>query len=122
MFENTILRQIFWPERDENFKWLHNEELHGLYRSPNTVRVIKPRRSRWAVYVARMEEVRSAFKILTGTPTGKKHLGRPWRRCEHNIRMDLKGVGINTRNWVHSAQDRNYWRAVVNAALNFWVP
>ena len=57
--------------------------------------------------------------MLTGKPTGKIPLGRPRRRWEDNIRMDLKKIGINTRNWVHSAQDRDYWRALVNAALNF---
>ena len=51
-------------------KWLHNEEFHSLDRSPNTVRVIKSRRLRWAGHVVRMEEGRSAFKILTGKPTG----------------------------------------------------
>ena len=60
-----------------------------------------------AFHVARMEEVRSAFKILTGTPAGKIPLGRPRRRWEDNIRMDLKEI-INTRNWVDSAQDRDY--------------
>ena len=60
----------------------------------------------------------NAFKILTGTPTGKESLGRLRRRCEENIRMDLKETNINTRNWIDSAQNRNYWRAVLNAALN----
>ena len=55
-----------------------------------------------------MEEGRSAFKILTGKPTGKRPLGRPRRRWEDNIRMDLKEIGINTRNWVDSAHDRDY--------------
>ena len=61
------LSRIFGPKRDENGEWrmLHNEELHSLYRSPNILRVIKSRRLRWAGHVARMEEVRSAFKILT---------------------------------------------------------
>ena len=68
-----------------------------------------------------MEE-RSAFKILTGKPTGKRLLGRPRRRWEDNIRMDLEKIGINVGNWVDSAQDRNYWRALVNAALNLRVP
>ena len=53
---------------------LHNEELHSLYRSPNIVRVIKSRRLRWVGHVTRMEEGRSAFKILTGKPTGKRPL------------------------------------------------
>jgi hypothetical protein len=77
---------------------------------------------RWAGHVARMEECRSAFKILTGTPIGKRPLGRPKRRWEDNIRMDLKETGINTRNWVDSAHDRDEWRALVNAGLNFRVP
>ena len=55
---------------------------------------------RWTDHVARIEEGRSAFKILTGTPTGKRPLGRPRHRWEDNIRMDLKDIGINTRNWV----------------------
>ena len=69
-----------------------------------------------------MEGGRSAFKILTGKPTGKRTLGRPRRRWEDNIRMDLEEIGINARNWVDSAQNRNYWRALVNAALNLRVP
>ena len=79
-----------------------------------------------------MEEGRSAFKFLTVKPTGKRplgrprrrwgHLGRPRRRWEDNIRMGLKEIGINAGNWVDSAQDRNYWRALVNAALNLRVP
>ena len=75
--------------------------------SPNIVRVIKSIRLRWAGHVARMEEGRSAFKILTGKPTGKRPLGRPRRRWEDNIEMDLKEIGINTRNWVDLAQDRD---------------
>ena len=61
-----------------------------------------------------MEEGRSAFKILTGKPTRKRPLGRPRRRWEE--------IGINAGNWVDSAQDRNYWRVLVNAALNLRVP
>ena len=93
-----------------------------MYRSRNIIRVIKSRSLRWAGHVARMEEGRNALKILTGKPTGKRPLGRPRRRFEVNIRMDLEGIGINAENWVDSAQDRDYWRALVNAALNVWVP
>ena len=82
----------------------------SLYHSPNTVRLIKVRRLRWAGPVARMEEGRSAFKILTGTSAGKRPLGRPRSRWEANIRMDLKESGISARNWVDSVQDRDYWR------------
>ena len=68
-----------------------------------------------------MEEGRSAFKILTGEPTENRPLGRPRRRWEDNIRMDLEEMGINSINLVDSAQVRDYWRALVNAALNLWV-
>ena len=73
VFENRILRRIFGPKRDANGEWrrLHNEELHSLYRSPSIARVIKSSRLRWAGHVARMEESRSAFKLLTGKRTGK---------------------------------------------------
>ena len=76
----------------------------------------------WAGHVPRMEEGRSAIKILTGKPTGKRPLGRPRRKWEDNIRMDLEEIGIDAGNCVDSAQDRNYWRALVNAALNLRVP
>jgi len=69
-----------------------------------------------------MEKDRSSFQILTGEHTGMRPLGRPRRRCEDNIRMDLKEIGIDTRNWVDSSQARDYWRALVNAALNLRVP
>ena len=69
-----------------------------------------------------MEEGRSAFKMLTGRPAGKRPLGRPRRRWEGNIRINLKGICINTRNLADSAQDRDYWRTIVNVALNLRVP
>ena len=69
-----------------------------------------------------MEEGRRALKILTGKPRGERPLGRPRRRWEDNIRMDHEEIGMNAANWVHSAQDSDYWRALVNAALNLRVP
>ena len=71
---------------------------------------------------ARMEEGRSAFKMLIGNSARKRPLGRPRHRWEDNIRMDLKEMGIDTRNWVDSAQGGDYWRAFVNATLNLQVP
>ena len=83
------MRRIFGPKRDENGEWrrLHNEKLHSSYRTPNIVRVIKSRTLRWSPHIARIEEGRSALKIVNGKPTGKRPLGRPRRRCEDNIRM-----------------------------------
>ena len=56
-----------------------------------------------------MEEGRSDFKILTGKPTGKRSLATPRRRWKNSIRMDIKEIGINTRNRIDSAHDRDYW-------------
>ena len=78
---------ILKQDPEENI-WVHSEDLYSLYRSPNILRVIKSRRLRWAGHVARMEEGRSAFKILTGKSTGKRPLGRPRRRWEDNIRNE----------------------------------
>ena len=104
VFENRILRRIFGPKRDENGEGrrLHNEELHSLHHSPNrpALRVIKFIRLRGAGHIARIEEGRSSFKILTDKPAGKRPLGRPRRKWEENVRMDLKGIAINKRNWV----------------------
>ena len=71
-------------------------------------RAIKSRRLRWVGHAARMEESKSAFKILTGKPAGRRPLGRPRRRWEDNIRMDLEEMGINAGSWVDLAQDRDY--------------
>ena len=95
---------------------------HSLYRSPNIVRVNTSRILRSAGHVARMEEGGSASKILTGKLTAKRPLGRTRHKWEDSIIIELKEVGINTRNSADSAQDRDYWRALVNAALNLQVP
>ena len=92
-----------------------------MYRSTNIARVIKTRRLRWAGHVSRMEEGRSASKILTGKST-KRPLGTSRRRWENNIRMDLEDIGINVGNGVDLTQYRDYWRALVNVALNLRVP
>ena len=96
-------------------------KIHSLYRLPNIIRVIISRRIRWAGYIANMEECGSAFIILTGKPTGKRPLGRPRNRWEDHIRMDIKEISICRRNWVDVAQNRGYWRALMNATLRFRV-
>jgi len=93
--ENGVLRRILGPKRDEvtgEWRKLHNEELNDLYCSPNIVQVIKSRRMRWAGHVARMAEGRGVYRVLVGKPEGKRPLGRPRRRWEDNIEMDLQEV------------------------------
>jgi len=78
VFEDTVLRRIFGPRRDEVMEeWnrLHNEELNDLYSSPNIERVIKSRRMRWAGHVARMVEERGVYRVLVGKPEGRNHWG-----------------------------------------------
>ena len=93
-----------------------------MHRSLSIVRMIKSRRLRWAGHVARMEEGRSVFRILTGKPTEKRPLGWPRRRRKDNIIMDLKEICINTRNWVDWVQNGDYWRHLVDVLLNLRVP
>jgi hypothetical protein len=106
--ENRVLRRIFGPKREEDGSWkkLHYDELHSLYSSPNIVRVIKARMMRWAGHVARMEEGRSVYRVLFGKPEGKSPLGRPRRRWEDNIKLDLREMSIDGENWIRLAQDR----------------
>jgi hypothetical protein len=99
-----------------------NDELHDLYSSPNIVRVIKSRRMRWAAHVARMGEGRGAYRVLVGRPEGKRPLGRPRRRWEDNIKIDLGEIGIDGANWIRPAQDRVQWRVFVNTVMNLLVP
>jgi hypothetical protein len=125
VFENRELTRIFGPETDEvtgGWRKLHTEELHGLYSSPSIVRVIKARGMRWAGHVVCMGEVRGAYNILVGRPEGRRPLGRPRRRWEDNIKMDLREIGFRDVYWIHLAQDRDRWRALVNTVMNLRVP
>ncbi|KAJ4428006.1 hypothetical protein ANN_24020 [Periplaneta americana] len=125
VFENKVLRKIFGAMRDEvtgEWRKLHNTELHALYSSPDIIRNIKSRRLRWAGHVARMGESRNAYRVLVGRPEGKRPLGRPRRRWEDNIKMDLREVGYDEKEWINLAQDRDRWRAYVRAAMNLRVP
>jgi hypothetical protein len=101
---------------------LHNEELHGLYSSPGIVRVIRAKRIRWAGHLAHMGEVRGAYNILVGRPEGRRPLGRPRRRWEDNIKMNLTEIGFGDVQWIHLAQDRDMWRALVNTVMNLRFP
>jgi hypothetical protein len=91
VFENRVLRRIFRPKRDEvtgEWRKLHNEKLNDLYSS-NIVRVIKSRRKKWVGHVARIGERRGVCMDLVGKPKGRRPLGRPRRRWEDNIKMDI---------------------------------
>jgi hypothetical protein len=84
--------------------------------------VIKARRMSWMGYVARMGEVRCAYNILVGRPEWRRPLGRPRRRWEDNIKMDLREIGFGDVDWIHLAQNRHRWQAVVNTVMNLRVP
>ena len=103
MFENRVLRRVFGPKRDEmtgEWRKLHNEELSDLYSLPNTVRVVKSRRMRWAGHVARMGEGRGVYRVLVGKRKGKRPLERHRRRWVDNNKMHLQEVrGIVGTGW-----------------------
>ena len=120
-----MLRKIFGAKRDEvtgDWRRLHNEELNDLNSLPNIVRVVKSRRMRWTGHVARMGEDRGVHRMLVGKPEGRRPLGRPRRRWEDNIKMDLQGVGVGRGDWMELAQDRDRWRALVGTVRDFRVP
>jgi len=94
VFEKRVLRRIFGPKRDEigELRKLHNEELNNLYSSPNIIRVIKSRRMRLAGHAALMGERRGIYRDLIGKSEGLRPLGRPRRRWENNIKMNIQKV------------------------------
>ena len=115
VFENRALRRIFGSKRDEvtgEWRRLHNEELNDLYCSPNIDKIEK----------YEMGEACSTYGCFEGKPEGKRPLGRPRRRWEDNIKMDLQEVGCGVLDWIELAQDRNSWRAIVNAVKDLRVP
>jgi hypothetical protein len=124
MFENGVLRRIFGPKRVEvTGEWikLHNGELHNSCSSPYVIRQIKSRRMGWTGHVERMGEGRKVYRLLVEKPEGNRPLERPRRRWEDGIRMDLREIGCGGVEWIHLAQGRDRWRAVVNAVMNLRV-
>jgi hypothetical protein len=117
-----VLRRVFGPKREEDIvEKMHNYELHSLYSSPNIVRVVKSRRMSWLGHVARMGEERGVYRVLVGRPEGKRPLGRPRRRWEDNIKIDLREIGIDGANWIWLAQDSFQWLAFVKTVMNIRV-
>jgi hypothetical protein len=96
----------------------HNEKFHNLYSFPDIITQIKSRRMRWAGHVALMGEERKVNRVLVGKPEIKRPLGRPRRRWEDAIRMDLREIGLRGVDWIRLAQDRDRWWAVVSAVMN----
>jgi len=125
VFEKRVLRRIFGPKRDEvtgDWRKLHNDELNDLYSSPSIVRMIKWRIMIWAGHVARIGERRGVYRVLMGKAERKRPLGRPGRKWEDNIKMDLHEMGCKGMDSMDLAQDRDSWRALVNAVMNLRVP
>jgi hypothetical protein len=89
-----------------------------MYSSLNNIREIKSRRMKWTEHVARMGERRGAYRILVGRPGERRPLERPRRRWEDNIKMDLQEEGWGSMDWIDMTQDRDRWRALVNAVMN----
>jgi len=120
-----VLRRIFGPKRDEvtgEWRKLHNEELNVLYCSPNIVRVIKSRRMRWTVHVARLVRGEACAGFWCGNLGERDHWGEP----DVDGRIILRwifwkwdvGGGMD---WIELAEDRDRWRALVNAVMNLRV-
>ena len=125
VFENGVLWRILGPKREEvtgEWRKLNSEQPNDLYTSRNFVRVIKSRRMRLAGRVARMVKRRGVYGVLVRKPDWKRPLGRPRRRWEDNIKMDLYEVGCGSMDWIQLAQGRDRWRALVNAVMNLRVP
>jgi hypothetical protein len=89
---------------------------------PLIIRVIKARRMRWVGHVVCIGEVKNTCNILVGKPAGRRPLGRPRHRWDDNIKMGLREIRFGNVDWIHLAQDRDRWQALVNTIMNLRVP
>ena len=129
MSENTYILDVAWKLKLRRVEHIPEGNLdtvatgnYDLYSLPNIVRVVKSRRMRWAGHVARMGEDRGVHRVLVGKSEGKRPLGRPRRRWEDNIKMDLQEVEGGRGDWMELAQDEDRWRALVGTVRDFRVP
>jgi hypothetical protein len=116
LLENMAMTKIFRPNRDEvtgEWRKLHNEESYYLYSSPNIVRVIQNNKMGGACGTYGGQK--TCIHGFGGETRGKRQLGRTRRRWENNIKMDLQEVGWGGMDWIDLTQDRESWRALVNA-------
>jgi hypothetical protein len=111
--------KIFKNRNKVTGEWrkLHNEKSDNLYTSSNIVRVIKSKGMRWAGHVTGMGEGRGVYRVLVGKREGKIPLGRPRRRLEDNIKIDLQEVECAGMGWIELAQDKDRWRELVTAVM-----
>jgi len=124
-FENRVLRRNLDPRGTGltgEWRKLHNEEINDLYSSLNTFRVIKLKIMRWAGHVALMGRGEAYTGFWWGKPEGKSPLGRLRPRWEDNIKMDLQEWNVGGMDWIELDQDRDRWRALVNAVMKLRVP
>ena len=124
MFCNTHKARCFLCRQNNlevNYSPTRFKEFSDLYSLPNIVRVVKSRRMRWAGHVARMGEGRGVHRLLVGKLEVKRTLGRPRRRWEDNIKMDLQEMGRGCGDWMELAQHRDRWRALVSTVMNLRV-
>jgi hypothetical protein len=124
VFEKWVLRRIFGPKRNEvTGEWgkLQSGELHNLCSPLDIIRQIKSRRMRLVGHVARMEAERKLYKVLVGKSKGKRPLERPGLRWEDRIIISLGKIVCKCVEWLHLAQDRDRWRALVNVVMNLRV-
>jgi hypothetical protein len=110
VFENRVLRRIFGPKRDE----VTGVGQNCTIRSFITCAIGR--------ICSTNGDKRNGYRILVGKPEGRRPLGRPRRRWIGNIKMDLTEIGCDDMDWIHLAQDRDQWRALVNMVMNLRVP